>query len=672
MTWRTAPPLTDLFPEEDLWSTRTIPFAELAGGVKAGRWVDHPRFPTVHTTDVFKDWRGKEALLWEMNSAKATRERILVGVLCDNPKTHAKDFWVAAIRVDWVGRRRLVLPLADFSPMGEPLGWDQVTGLYLFTKVYHWQPHPETDLRLGDVRLGSAKGPTELVPLPTARRVAGVEVSSNGPLYDDYWLNHAAAELRGAEPLKTEFVYKPYFQTERAVRGYFPRFVPGMVSVAPSGKPWILAAGYMLQTCDGNGQWQTIDLMQKLIAPYAKSELGFDRVNISNKGQLNETCVRFDESGDVYVLVSLNNPDGDWKTRTGLLLHGRNELRDWTVHRLPYYMARFEQPTGHNGDALRQPPVILLTRYHAPNESFLLVPEKRADGALVLPEMVKIGDDTIGFLPHSGEANQALSVGDSIYVVYGRMAVLPGRTKEGGVPAYIVRYNRKTRQLSKPVYIGSGGINALDNHNWPTIAVDSKGILHVIINGHHNSFAYTHTLAPGRIDRWSKPVQVSAGTTYAGLLVGPDDTLYSVTRCSDPGYYFRMSLHRKRPGQEWERHHLVMPCKPYYHVWYHKLSIDPASGRLFLAYFAQTGSMCLFRDELEAFLYQRPDLAAGMLGSEAEPKLPAGTYRETGKPRKYAFYGVPGGEPGVIVSSDGGETWHLGVTRDFLPTFLPR
>jgi len=61
-----------------------------------------------------------------------------------------------------------------------------------------------------------------------------------------------------------------------------------------------------------------------------------------------------------------------------------------------------------------------------------------------------------------------------------------------------------------------------------------------------------------------------------------------------------------------------------------------------------------------------------MLGSETEPKLPAGTYRETGKPRKYAFYGVPGGEPGVIVSSDGGETWHLGVTRDFLPTFLPR
>jgi hypothetical protein len=677
-SWRTAPPLTDLFPEADLWSTRTIPVAKLAGGVEpvagpdgkpVGRWLNHPRFPTVHTTAVPRDWSGNEALRWSMHAAKATGERIVVGVLCDNPATHAKDFRVAVIKVDWTGWRELVLPLDRFSAIGEPLGWDHVTGLYLFTKVFHWQPHPETELLLGRIELGSGKGATSMLTLPIPPSVAGVEVVSNGPMFDDYWLNHAGPELTKPGPLQVEFAYEPYFLTERAIRGYFPRFVPGMVSIDPSGRAWILAAGYMLETCGADGQWRTIDLMETVLAPYVKRELGFPRLSISNKGQLNETCVRFDAAGDAYVLVSLNNPDGDWKTRTGLLLHGRNGMRDWTVHRLPYYMVRFEQLTGHNPDALQHPPVILLTRYHAPNQSFLLVPEKRADGSLVLPETVKIGDDTIGFMPHSGEASQALSMGDSIYVVYGRMAVLPGRKKEDGVPAYIVRYDRKTRQLSAPVFLGCGGRNALDNHNWPTIAADSKGILHVLINGHHDPFVYVHSLEPERIDRWSEPVKVSAGTTYAGLLVGPDDTLYAVTRCSDPGYYFRLTLHRKRPGHDWEQQHLIRPYKPYYHVWYHKLSIDPRTGRLFLSYFAQTGYMCLFRDDVEAFLYQRPDLAAGMLGTDKEPKLPLGTYRS--KPRKYAFYGVPGGEPGVIVSDDGGDTWRLGTTPDFLPDGEP-
>lgn len=673
-SWRTAPALTELFPEEDLWSTRTVPFATLVGGVKAvpgrdgglaGRWLDHPRYPTVHTTDVPADWSQAEALVWQVHSAKATNERVLIGVLCDNPATHAQDFRVATIRVDWTGWRELSLPLARFSVLGDPLGWDRVSGLHLFTKVFHWQPHPETELLLGDLRLGQGGTPTEILPLPVAPQAAGVEVSANGPLFDDYWLNHASPEVQHPGPLELPLTYEPYFQTERATQGYFPRFVPGPVSVAPSGQLWILAAGYMLETCDASGRWQTTDLMAEVIAPYARRELGFSRLRIWNKGQLNDGSIRFDADGDMYVLAAFFNPDGDWRTRTGLLLHRRQGAKDWVVYRLPFYMARFEKLVGHNPDALRHPPVILLTRFHAPGESFLLVPEKREDGTLVLPEPITIGTDTIGFLPHSGEANQALSVGDGIYVAYGRMAVLPGRTKEDGVPAYLVRYDRGTRTLSEPVFMGSGGKNALDNHNWPTLAADSKGIFQILINGHHDPFVYTHSLSPEQ-DRWSEPEKVSAGTTYAGLVVGPDDTLYSVTRCSDPGYYFRMTLHRKRPGQPWEQQHLVMPCKPYYHVWYHKLSIEPKTGRLFLSYFAQTGHMCLFRDELEAYLYQRPDQAAAMLGMTEQAKLPLGTYRS--KERKYEFYGVPGGEPGILNSSDGGTTWHLATTADFLPT----
>lgn len=669
--WRTATDLTGLFPEEDLWSTRrNVPFAELANGAEAverqgARWTDHPRFPTIHTTAVPADWSGAEHLVWRIHSAKATNQRLLVGVLCDNPATHARDFRVAAIRVDWTGWRELVLPLAAFSSMGDPLGWDQVAGLYVFTKVFHWQPHPETELILGEFRLGSGAEPSGLDSLPAPPVVAGIEVSFTGPAFDGHWFNHAAPEIDRPDPLDLPLVYEPYFLTERALRRYFPRFMPGAVSFAPDGQAWILAGGHILQTCDAQGQWQMRDLLP-LVADYVRREMGWPRMRIWSRGQLNEGVVRFDSSGDMYVLVALFNPDGDWRSRTGLLLHGRNGGRDWDVHRLPYYMARFEKLVGHNRDALSRPPVLLVTRYHAPNESFLLLPEKQADGSLVLPDLVQIGgDDTIGFLPHSGEANQALSVGDGIYVPVGRLAVLPGNAREDGVPNYIVRYDRGTGRVSDPVFLGFGGRNALDNHNWTTLAVDSRGVFHAIVNGHHDPFRYTHGLAPGRIDRWSEPIQESAGTSYAGLVVGPDDTLYSVTRCSIPGYYFRLTLHRKRPGQDWEQQHLVTPFKPYYHVWYHKLSIEPGTGRLFLFYAAQAGQMCLFRDELEAFIYQRPDLAASMLGQDEEPKLPLGTYRTEG--RKYAFYSVPSGEPGILVSADGGDTWNLGTTADFLP-----
>jgi hypothetical protein len=46
------------------------------------------------------------------------------------------------------------------------------------------------------------------------------------------------------------------------------------------------------------------------------------------------------------------------------------------------------------------------------------------------------------------------------------------------------------------VLIGFGGINAEDNHNWPALAVDSQGYLHVVINGHHNPFRYVRSARP--------------------------------------------------------------------------------------------------------------------------------------------------------------------------------
>jgi hypothetical protein len=309
-------------------------------------------------------------------------------------------------------------------------------------------------------------------------------------------------------------------------------------------------------------------------------------------GQGNEATIRFDQDGDAYVLCFVSDPTKDWRSRTGLLLHSRDGLKTWKVYKLPYYLARFEKFVGHNHDCLKRPPVILLSQYFSPTTVFITIPEKQPDGTLVIPSPQKIAAEAITLCPHSGEANQALTHGDKVFLVYGLLKVLPGHAVEEGVPAYAVVYDVRTRQLSDPVLIGFGGINAKDDHNWPGIAADSKGILHVIINGHHNHFMYTHSTKPWSIDEWTKPIAVAKGTSYCGLVCDKNDTLYAVSRNSDPGYYFRLSLHRKKAGQPWETpRHLVLPFKAYYHVWYHKLAIDPATDRLFLAYWAQSASL---------------------------------------------------------------------------------
>jgi len=266
---------------------------------------------------------------------------------------------------------------------------------------------------------------------------------------------------------------------------------------------------------------------------------------------------------------------------------------------------------------------------------------------------------------HSGEAGMAATVGGKVFLVYGRLAILDGHTKEDGAPAYAVTYDINTGKVSKPVHIGFGGINAEDNHNWPALALDSQGYLHVIINGHHNPFRYTHSVRPLDISEWIEPVEVAAGTTYAGLLCDREDTLYAVTRHSDPGYYFRLSLHRKRTGQPWEPpKNLAVPYNPYYEVYYHKLVMDPVTERLFLAYWSQSPSICLFRDEFRAYAYIWPDREVDFL-SKKNAVLPTGAFRT--KERKYQFYAPKPSEPTILVSGDRGDNWRLAVSRDFTP-----
>jgi len=673
--WTSEADLLDKFAEEQLWSTRQTPFSELAGGVTlsaeqvksgrtAGRWADHPRFPTIHCRAVPPDWTGHTGIAFQAFSEDATGERITVGVASDSETTPYHDWLIADFVVDWTGWREVALPLDDFRPLGSPAGWDAVQGVYLFTKIFDRQPNPYTVLHLDAMAL--LDGPiAQSSAAPEPVRQSGIPVTSRVPEFDAAIVNHRWPELRDAGAAVAPVNYLPYFKKERALFGYYPRFQPGFVSFSPQGRAWLRYAGHVLQTVGDDGRWVCRSILDEVLVPYARDVLGFAALEVNSMGSSDDASIRWDADGDAYMLCFVSDPTGDWRSRTGLLLHSRDKLQTWDIYRLPWYMCRFEKFLGHNRDRLSRPPVILMARYFAPTQIFITIPRKLADGTLEIPEATLICEDAMPMSAHSGEAGMAATVGGTVFMVYGRLAIPEGHSKEDGAPAYAVTYDINTGALSEPVLVGFGGINAEDNHNWPALAVDGQGYLHVVINGHHNPFRHTRSVRPLDISEWTEPVEVAKGTSYAGLICDSEDTLYSVTRHSDPGYYFRLSLHRKRADQPWEEpKNLVVPYNPYYEVYYHKLVLDPVTERLFLAYWSQSPSICVFRDEFRAYAYIWPDREVDFL-SVAEAVLPTGAWQT--EERKYQFYAPRPSEPTILVSEDRGETWRLAVTADFAP-----
>ena len=430
---------------------------------------------------------------------------------------------------------------------------------------------------------------------------------------------------------------------------------------------------------------------------------------------------------------------GKWTTRFAALLHSRDGMKTWTVYTLPGRMASFEKVDGHNLDCLKRPPVILLGDCKNFAESdkagYLLLPAKKPDGSLSLPPPIKYADVCLGVNYHSGDGNIALSRGNKIFIVWGWCidpsaspetvnALAAGRLAGGkwtlsslkttpvvgslppipadhpgmkltsryrihkersseypeahscdGVPTFVVAYDIPTGTLSPPVYVGSGG-GAIDSHNWPAITADSQGILHVIINGHHNPCTYAHSLRPDDISAWSAPEFISdrgglPALSYASLNCDRDDTLYTLHRASTATYNDRLVLFRKKAGQPWESEQpMVAPFKRLYTAWYHHIAYDGRRNRLFVTYYALPNLTFLSRDMYEFLIFYHPELEAKLCSGMGKTGENPGPLPMIKSPFWDSWtyggqYAPVASEPVTLVSDNGGQYWRLAVTGDY-------
>ncbi len=450
---------------------------------------------------------------------------------------------------------------------------------------------------------------------------------------------------------------------ERELFDYHPDFVPGWPSFDPANLPVIKELPQEnvslppLQRLHPDGQWRHWSYAEKLPGkPGYWSNLTLYQVT-------------FDRDGDAYQLVDLTGaPDGAW-----FLLHNRAGTEAWVPYRLPYgampgdYKGRKTDgnlammEVADSAQALEHPPVILGTDA---KHLLFVAPEKKPDGTLEIPaarQMVSVeGDLAIPFdVPWKagwggwghGEPQRVTTHGPWVFFVWARpVPVEPF----AGTPMYIAAWNRETDIISGPVFLGANGIE-VDSHNMPIVAVDSKGIIHVVLGAHgtienpHETCVYLRSLKPLDITAgFTKPERLPLpGTTYPALVIGADDTLhflvrryetYAVIRAEtfQQGFVLKQRqpppkadefvvyppsqlLYVRKRGDEWMARPLVRTYFGSYVFWGNRLSID-RKGNLYAAYRYSPRS-----DFLTA--------------------------------------PVPGA---LLTSTDGGDAWHLATTDDFL------
>jgi len=414
-------------------------------------------------------------------------------------------------------------------------------------------------------------------------------------------------------PLKMPITLEPY-RHENAQFGYAPNYpTENQPFFDLDGRPSVMAGGSCRSLREGTWIAGEMTIEGRRFSPTS-------------------TRIAYDAAGDMYLLG-----------RSGsdlALLRSTDDGRTFSAHLVAPGKGGggsldIEQFTGHNLPS-GPPPVVRYTRTEKdPNliwrslyDLELFVPEK-IDGRIEIGEPMMLSRKCIGLSAHSGIPSTIVSKDGKVHVAWGE-ATDPA-VKVPGVPTYVATYDRKSKKLSESALVGYGP-PANDVHNSPSITIDSRGYIHVIVGTHGRPFLYTRSKQPNDATRgWTEPVPVGENLrqTYIGLVCGADDTLHLVYRLWRYGesphpssYHATLAYQCKPVDGPWQPPRLlVVAAFSEYSIFYHRLNID-RRGRLFLSY-----------DYWSTFWFYRND--------------------HRGKRRA------------LIMSPDGGENWKLVGPKDW-------
>jgi hypothetical protein len=237
-----------------------------------------------------------------------------------------------------------------------------------------------------------------------------------------------------------------------------------------------------------------------------------------------------DDADGLYAIVDIV----EGAKRAPVLIYSPDLGGSFQVYDLPGEptQAFLEIRVGHND--MSGPPAIGLlkfrkahpARWTAYHDLSVTAPVRKGR-RLELPPAAHVTADCFGISNHSGGCSFAVTTGKRTHLVFGE---IPAKAT-GGNPTYAATYDRERRKIVAKQFLVTAPPRGVDVHSTPVIAVDGRGVLHVVAGAHGQRFLYLRSLKPDRIDAgWTKPAPVGTRQTYATLLCDKGDRLHSFFR----------------------------------------------------------------------------------------------------------------------------------------------
>lgn len=685
------------------------------------KWDNHNQYNTVAAFDVPKDWTGANELSFSVYSEKATNETVTMLIYSDSSESKWRDGYSYSFKIDWTGWRDFEIPLSEFNVFNNPAGFNNVSAIYFSSRAFGHNPSPYTVLYLDAIKIGyNPAYPVTPHNLPRTTP----EYAHRIPKYDDSYLNHTEPEVTDGVDTAAPFKYSAYYLAERAQQGYFPKYVPGMISFDTNGKAYIRADSTHIQYKNDEGKWEVVDL-EDVVRPYVGQI--YD-TRVWESGASEENVIRFDKQGWAYVLIGAAGEDflfyssDGMKTWNGVKLYETvKSLLGSECKAVMFTSARFEHIDGGNTAAAEKPPVILLHQGENCEAygGYMLIPTKNDRGTLDFSAF-RYAQSCISPAYHTGDGNSVVTSGNYAYIVYGdpndtttEVGLNGDLSYEAngatykykyGVPTYIVKYDM-VNKTSERKFLGYAGAKSEtldsdylthDTHNWPGIAIDTDGYIHVIMNGHHHPVCYTKSKKAYDITSWEDVSQIgnanivtSASTkdatklshSYGTIMVDKNDNVYVMTRDASRGYRFDTSVYvkttwttgfiSKTTHTGWVYTPIVQRLTPYYEVARQKISYNPVDDSLYIFYYAQSTYGQYFRDELDAQIFSCPEYERTILMSCDNGEWPYGVSEGIMVNGRYSSYthasldDEAAGRDGVLVKAAGVGSGYSGGTAKF-------
>jgi hypothetical protein len=473
----------------------------------------------------------------------------------------------------------------------------------------------------------------------------------------------------------------------------------GEINFSPTRRPIIRDSELKIRYLEDNGTWSAIDLRQIIQAWAAANGKAWhggewSDYTVDRRVVLTNDCHLYTIASG---LLSAAGQDAARAYRSTMLLHSKDGGGTWQIVELKvlggYPTARLEYQA--NGAILSRPPAIIT---HTLDGGYGRDTQANAhDLNLYVPKLLSNGDVDVGtpklistrsiLGPYHASTNQVVGFGDKITVLYpttelgttnySGLCTAPAGSNCYGAVIYARTFHRSQNRLGNEVRVGVAASASLqpvsaaaDNHDQPTGAVDSNGVIHVVLGAHAGVLQYATSIGFGEADAGftlPKPVAyipsnpLTRQYTYATMAIDSQNALHLTARAS---HGFRLHYLRKRVGET----DFTSPISdralidvygngetgpvPYIHF-NQKMSIDPW-GRLWLVVTPYYGQMNPIQRDAYQAAYRLPTMTPFDCRADAPTIC---FYREATNVRRISE---------VYVSYDRGNTWSLATTASFL------